>query len=70
MNSLIEKLFTKFMHVTPNKLYYSIAETSKILHISKRDIYKHIKQNKIHAIQIEKHGNFRISNEEVERLKI
>ena len=39
------------MPVSQKKLCYSIAETSKILGISERDIYKHIKQKKICAIQ-------------------
>ena len=69
MSNVIQKLFAKFMPVSQKKLCYSIAETSKILGISERNIYKHIKQKKIHAIQIEKGGNFRISNEEIERLK-
>lgn len=69
MNNPVKKLFSKLRSVQSEKLYYSIMETSNILHIPERDIYTLIKQKKILAIQIEKGGNFRISREEVNRLK-
>jgi excisionase family DNA binding protein len=69
MNNPIQKLFLKLFPAKPEKLCYSIAEVSDMLHMSELDIYAKIKQNKIRAIQIEKGGNYRISREEVKRLK-
>lgn len=77
MNSLVKKLLSKLLSVqrgadlrhTSEKLYYSLAEVADILHTSERYLYDQIKQKKILAIQINKGGNYRISREEVERIK-
>ncbi len=68
MNNPAKILFQKLFPPRPEKLFYSIAEASRILNMPKRDIYEFIKQNKIQAVQIEKGGNFRISNEEIKRI--
>jgi excisionase family DNA binding protein len=69
MNNLIKNIFSPAVPTKIEKLCYSIAEAAAILHISKRDLYEQIKQKKIRAVQIEKGESYRISCEEVERVK-
>ena len=69
MNNPVKELFSKLLSVKSEKLYYSLAEVADILHTSERYLYDQIKQKKILAIQINKGGNYRISREEVERIK-
>ena len=69
MSNPIKKFISTLVPTKPEKLCYSIAEAAAILHISKRDMYEQIKQKKIRAVQIEKGGSYRISCEEVERVK-
>lgn len=53
----------------PGKLVYDISEASVILNIPERQVYEQIKQGKIHAVQINRHGNYRILGEEIERIQ-
>lgn len=69
MNNPIKKLFYNLFPSKSEKLFYSVAEVAAMLHISELNIYAQIKERRIQAIQIEKGGNYRISHEEVNRLK-
>ena len=55
--------------VVPGKLVYDISEAAVILNIPERQVYEQIKQGKIHAVQISRHGNYRILGEEIERIQ-